>query len=174
VNAFGHQTCDEAAGGLHHFASSRLEVGNVSGHGARRVFLTHRAEINPGRFPHHLFKVVEGKGAVAVDSAARGQIEVEDRQGRNVSCRAGSQKPLNGFALGGDQQVELHPLEVASFARGIAAIALLAIQLRAPNANVIAGREGETVDEVNRTGIELAEDRPQYLEQIAQWHVAFD
>jgi hypothetical protein len=67
VNAFGRQTCDETSSGLHPFASSRLKVGNVSRHGARRVFLTQRAEINPGRFPHPLFQVVEGKGAVAVD-----------------------------------------------------------------------------------------------------------
>ena len=67
MNAFGQQTCDETISGLHHFASSRLEVGNVSRHGARRVFLTNRAEINPGRLPHHFFKVVEGKGAIAVE-----------------------------------------------------------------------------------------------------------
>ncbi len=172
MNAFGQQTGDETAGGLNHFASSRLKVGNVARHGALGVLLAHGAEVNPSRFPPYVFKVVEREGAVAVDGAALGQIEVEAWQGRDIGGRTGGQKQLYGFALGGDQQVELHTVEVASFAGGIAAVALLAIALRARNADIVTGREGKAVDEVYRTSIELFEDLSQHLEQVD--HQPFD
>src|SRR5918999_152268 len=57
---------------------------------------------------------------------------------------------------------------LTSFARGIAAIALLAVALRARNADIVTGRDGEAVNQIHRTGIELFEDLPQHLEQVDQ------
>ncbi len=83
MNAFGQQPCDETTGGLDPFASSRLEIGNVGRHGTFGVFLAPGAEVNSRRFPHYIFQGVEREGAIAVDRAALGQIEVEARQGRD-------------------------------------------------------------------------------------------
>jgi hypothetical protein len=154
MNTLGPQPCEEAAGGLHHFASTGLKIRDVAGYDSLGVLLAHGLEVDAGGLLQRVFNGVLREGTIAIDGAPFGQVEVKDVQRMDIGHRAGREKQLDRLALGGDQEEDLQAVEIAPLGCGVAPVARFPVELRAADANVIAHGYGEAVDEVDGVGVE--------------------
>ena len=106
-------------------------------------------------FFQEVFIVIVVIGFIAGDRRLIRQIDGLLLQGLGVALGAGGQEKFHRLALGGDQQVDFQALEVAIFAGLIAPPRFPWVALATPNSDVIADRNGKTVDDIKTLGVKL-------------------
>ncbi len=156
MNTPGQQALNETAGGFDDFSAPGLQISDMGWHRPFGVFLVNRLEGDTDLLHQTLHRVVI-KGLVGMDGTTAGQVELKAMQSTHVGIGPGGEKYFNRFAGHGDQCMDSQPVEVAPLAGDVAPISFVLITPCPANTDVIAGANGEAVDDVDRVGVELFE-----------------
>lgn len=114
--------------------------------------------------PEHLLPRVPGKGTVAIDHTARGQVKGKARQGRDIRRCPRSQKRFHRVAPYRGQQIYAQPIEVAPFACDVAATRLRLGELGPRNPDIVTDCKGEAVAQIEARAMLVFETLAQLLE----------
>ena len=94
-------------------------------------------------------------GLIGVDGAAFGQVESEKLQAIDIADTSWGEEKLDGVARCSNHQVDLQPIEIASFTGGIASVGFLLIQSCPADADIVTHRHRKGVDEIGGVSILL-------------------
>lgn len=154
MDMLGQQAFNQASGGFHRLTGGRYQVGQCGVQWAFGVFLPQGNEVQ-ACFPQEVFVAVIVVGFVTGDRRILWEIKGVLFQSLRIAIGTGGQKEFHRVALGSDYEMNFQAIEIAPLARLIAPPRFALIASAPPNADIIASRQRDAVDDVETLSIQL-------------------